>query len=233
MPLDSKLQSGDTVEIFTSKVPSAGPRRDWLKIVASPRARNKIRQWFSRERREDAIETGREELTKALRREGLPVQKLAASNALERLAAAMNYADLDALHAAIGEGHVSARSVAQRLDPRLRGGDHEEQLPTTSARGSAATRRGVTGRRLRRGPRRRHGAAVALLHPGAGRPDRRLRHPGPGRERAPHRLRQRHRPGRRRAGRLIEVEWDREGTTVFVAAIEVKAFDRDPAARRT
>ncbi len=104
------------------RCPRPGPSRDWLQIVASPRARNKIRQWFSRERREDAMETGREELIKALRREGLPVQKLAASNALERLAAAMNYTDLDALHAAIGDGHVSARSVAQRLARDLRGG---------------------------------------------------------------------------------------------------------------
>src|SRR4051794_19507800 len=75
--LDSTLTSGDTVEVFTSKVAGAGPSRDWLKIVVTPRARNKIRQWFSRERREDAIENGRDELTKALRREGLPVQKVA------------------------------------------------------------------------------------------------------------------------------------------------------------
>src|SRR5256714_9106620 len=59
LPLDSRLTSGDTVEIFTSKVEGAGPSRDWLKVVATPRARNKIRQWFSRERREDAMETGR------------------------------------------------------------------------------------------------------------------------------------------------------------------------------
>src|SRR5690606_21838134 len=75
--LDSKLQSGDTVEIFTSKVEGAGPSRDWLQIVATPRAASKIRQWFSRERREDAVDTGREELVKAMRREGLPVQKIA------------------------------------------------------------------------------------------------------------------------------------------------------------
>ncbi|MFP5326261.1 MAG: RelA/SpoT family protein, partial [Acidimicrobiia bacterium] len=93
-PLDSKLRSGDAVEIFTSKVPSAGPSRDWLKIVATPRARNKIRQWFSRERREDAIETGREELVKALRRAGLPVQKLTSSPLLVQVAEAMNYVDL-------------------------------------------------------------------------------------------------------------------------------------------
>src|SRR5207245_7330581 len=70
VPLDSKLTSGDTVEIFTSKVEGAGPSRDWLQIVATPRAANKIRQWFSRERREDAIDNGRDELIKALRREG-------------------------------------------------------------------------------------------------------------------------------------------------------------------
>src|SRR5215471_7522317 len=131
-PLDSELTSGDSVEIFTSKVPSAGPSRDWQKIVVSPRARNKIRQWFSRERREDAIESGREELTKALRKEGLPVQKLANSAVLLGVAEAMNYADLDALHAAIGENHVSAQSIAQRVARELRGGEHELQMPITA-----------------------------------------------------------------------------------------------------
>ncbi len=76
VPLDSELLSGDTVEIFTSKVGGAGPSRDWLKFVVTHRAANKIRTWYSRERREDAIETGPEELLKALRREGLPVQKI-------------------------------------------------------------------------------------------------------------------------------------------------------------
>src|SRR5437016_11254818 len=104
VPLDSQLHSGDTVEIFTSKVPSAGPSRDWLKIAVTPRARNKIRQWFSRERREDAIENGRDELVKAMRKEGLPVQKLTSSPVLVGLAESMNYTDLDALHAAIGDG---------------------------------------------------------------------------------------------------------------------------------
>ena len=82
VPLDSALVSGDTVEIFTSKVEGAGPSRDWLQFVRTPKARTKIRQWFSRERRVDAIDTGREELAKALRREGLPVEKLAHSDAL-------------------------------------------------------------------------------------------------------------------------------------------------------
>ena len=81
VPLDSKLPSGDTVEIFTSKVEGAGPVARLAAASSPPRGRqSKIRQWFSRERREDAVETGRDELVKALRREGLPVQKIAAGH---------------------------------------------------------------------------------------------------------------------------------------------------------
>jgi len=90
VPLDSALASGDTVEIFTSKVEGAGPSRDWLQFVKTPRARAKIRQWFSRERREDAIENGRDELVKAFRKEGLPGEKLQSPNALPELAANMS-----------------------------------------------------------------------------------------------------------------------------------------------
>ncbi|HVC71439.1 MAG TPA: RelA/SpoT family protein, partial [Acidimicrobiales bacterium] len=227
VPLDTKLQSADTAEIITSKVPSAGPSRDWLQIVVSPRARNKIRQWFSRERREDAMDTGREELVKALRREGLPVQKLAASNALERLASAMNYSDLDALHAAIGDGHVSARSVAQRLTRDLRGGDQEEQLPTTVGPGL--------------GTRSRRGTPVGVYVEGLDDVMVRLSRcctPVPGDQIVGFVTRGRgvsvHRADCANASalaageqeRLIEVEWDREGSTVFVASIEVLAFDR-------
>jgi len=224
-PLDSQLHSGDTVEIFTSKVPSAGPSRDWLKIVVTPRARNKIRQWFSRERREDAIENGREELTKALRKEGLPVQKVASSPALVSIAAAMNYLDLDSLHAAIGDGHVSARSVAQRLARELRGGDHEEQLPATV-----------------RQPRRPGRAQSAGVHV-EGLDDVMVRlsrccTPVPGDEILGFVTRGRgvsvHRSDCANAvslatgqvDRVIDVEWDRERHGTFVASIEIKALDR-------
>ncbi len=227
VPLDTKLQSADTVEIVSSKVPSAGPSRDWLQIVASPRARNKIRQWFSRERREDAIETGREELTKALRREGLPLQKLAASNALVQLAREMKYADVDALNAAIGDGHLSGRSVAQRLARELRGGDFEEQLPTTVSPGltTRARRRPTTGVYV-------EGLDDVMVRLS------RCCTPVPGDQIVGFVTRGRgvsvHRSDCANAAvlatgeneRLIEVEWDREGATVFVAAIEVLAFDR-------
>ena len=223
-PLDAKLASGDTVEVVTSKVATAGPSRDWLQYVVSPRARNKIRQWFSRERREDAIETGREELLRALRREGLPAQRLAASASVLEVATELGFADLDALHAAIGEGHCSPRTVVQRLQRDLDGG--EVQLPTTAL----PTRR-PTGRRG--GP----GVYVEGLDDLMVRLSRCCT-PVPGDPIIGFVTRGRgvsvHRAdcvnaitlsGEDRE-RLIEVEWDEHRSGVFVAAVEVKALDR-------
>jgi GTP diphosphokinase / guanosine-3',5'-bis(diphosphate) 3'-diphosphatase len=132
VPLSTPLHSGDTCEIFTSKVAAAGPSRDWLQFVASPRARNKIRQWFSRERRVDMIETGREELTKEFRREGLPLQRIWDSDALKHEIESSSYADLDSVLAAIGEHHLSARSIAQRIARGFSQGDDGEQFSVVS-----------------------------------------------------------------------------------------------------
>jgi GTP diphosphokinase / guanosine-3',5'-bis(diphosphate) 3'-diphosphatase len=129
--LDHQVHSGDTCEIFTSKVETAGPSQDWLGFVASQRARNKIRQWFSRERRTDMIEAGRDELVDELRREALPVQRIWSSDQLAAVIKDLSYQDLDALLAAIGEHHVSARSIAQKIAKGFRGGDAGEQLPST------------------------------------------------------------------------------------------------------
>jgi len=228
VPLDTKLNSADAVEIFTSKAPTAGPSRDWLGMVASSRARTKIRQWFSRERREDAIELGREELIKELRREGLPVQKLASERSLAELATAMNYADLDALHAAIGDNRISARAVAQRVLRDLRGGVYEEQLPITARRQPTAARPG-------------RGSAVGVYVEGLDDLMVRLSRcctPVPGDEIVGFVTRGRgvsvHRAdcanaaslASRSRERLIEVEWDHRSSSVFVATIEVVAIDR-------
>ena len=132
VPLGTTLHSGDTCEVFTSKVETAGPSRDWLQFVASPRARNKIRQWFSRERRVDMIEAGREELTKEFRREGLPLQRIWDSKVLGEEIAASNYADLDSVLAAIGEHHVSARSIAQKVARGFSQGADGEQFSVVS-----------------------------------------------------------------------------------------------------
>jgi GTP diphosphokinase / guanosine-3',5'-bis(diphosphate) 3'-diphosphatase len=113
--LESSLDNGDTVEIFTSKAHDAGPSRDWLNFVKSARARNKIRHWFSKERREAATETGKSSIAKAMRKQGLPLQRLATGDALLQIARDLHYLDLSALYAAVGEGHVSAQSVVTKL----------------------------------------------------------------------------------------------------------------------
>ena len=113
--LESALDNGDTVEIFTSKAPEAGPSRDWLKFVQSPRARNKIRQWFSKERREAAVDAGKDQIARAMRKLGLPLQRLATADSLPNLARDLRYTDVSALYAAVGEGRVSAQSVVEKL----------------------------------------------------------------------------------------------------------------------
>lgn len=145
VPLDSTLENGDVVEVFTSKSETAGPSRDWLAFVKSPRARNKIRQWFTKERREEAIEHGKDAIAKAMRKQNLPIQRLMSHEALVALAHEMRFADVSALYAAVGEGQASAASVVQRLVHSL-GGEpaQEEDL-------AEAARPGGTGRRVRTG----------------------------------------------------------------------------------
>jgi guanosine-3',5'-bis(diphosphate) 3'-pyrophosphohydrolase len=115
VPLDYELQTGDTVEVLTSKAADAAPKLDWLSIVRSPRARNKIRQWFSRERREDALEQGRDMLQRELRRHSLPVVRLTSDTLMSQVAADLKYPSLDSLFVAIGEGQVSPQSIVSRL----------------------------------------------------------------------------------------------------------------------
>ncbi len=115
VPLDTQLDNGDTVEILTSKSDTAGPSRDWLSFVKSPKARNKIRQWFSKERRSEAIEEGRDELTRAMRKRNLPISALLTVEALVGVADELNYSSPDNLLAAIGDGQVSTQNVIAHL----------------------------------------------------------------------------------------------------------------------
>jgi GTP diphosphokinase / guanosine-3',5'-bis(diphosphate) 3'-diphosphatase len=133
VPLESALDNGDTVEIFTSKAPDAGPSRDWLGFVKSARARNKIRHWFSKERREAAAENGKTAIARAMRKQGLPLQRMASGDALLAIATEMRFADLSALYAAVGEGHVSAQSVVSKLVQSVGGvaGAQEDLAETT------------------------------------------------------------------------------------------------------
>jgi GTP pyrophosphokinase len=138
--LDTELQTGDVVEIFTSKSASQGPSRDWLAFVKSPRARNKIRQWFTRERREEAVERGRDLIGKEMRKQNLPLQRLMSHESLVALANELRFPDVSALYAAVGEGRYSAHSMVEKLLKSLGGeAGNEEDLVEV-------TRPGLTGR---------------------------------------------------------------------------------------
>ncbi|WP_018549027.1 RelA/SpoT family protein [Streptomyces sp. LaPpAH-108] len=144
VPLESTLDNGDLVEVFTSKAPGAGPSRDWLGFVKSPRARNKIRAWFSKERRDEAIEQGKDAIVRAMRKQNLPIQRILTGDSLVTLAHEMRYPDISALYAAIGEGHVSAQNVVQKLVQALGGEEAaseeiDESVPP--ARGRSRKRR--------------------------------------------------------------------------------------------
>ena len=228
VPLKHTMKSGDTCEIFVSKVESAGPSRDWLQFVESPRARNKIKQWFSRERREDMVEQGRDELTKEFRREALPLQRIWASDAVVEEIEAASYADLDALLAAVGEGHVSARSIAQKVARTFRSGDDAEQPPATVLEHRGGPRR----------PRNAVGVHVEGLDDVLVRLSRCCT-PVPGDDIVGFVTRGRgvsvHRTDcanavslmSEQAARLIDVEWDGDQSrSVFRAGVEVVALDR-------
>ncbi|UIJ34075.1 bifunctional (p)ppGpp synthetase/guanosine-3',5'-bis(diphosphate) 3'-pyrophosphohydrolase [Allobranchiibius sp. GilTou73] len=149
VPLESPLENGDVVEVLTSKADGAGPSRDWLNFVKSPRARNKIRQWFSRERREEAIESGKEALAKNVRKQGVGLQRLMSHDSLTEVATGLHYHDIDTLYAAIGDGHVSADHVVSQLLSSLGGEEAttEDLAEATIPHGTARRRQtdpGVT-----------------------------------------------------------------------------------------
>jgi GTP pyrophosphokinase len=227
VPLDSVLKSGDTVEIFTSKVESAGPSRDWLSFVATRSTQTKIKQWFSRERREDALEAGREELMRSMRRESLPVQRLATGPVFAEVAKELKFASVDAMLTAIGEHHLNAASVAGRIAKLLRGPDPSREMviaaPPTQHR------------------RRRPDGRVGVRVEGYDGLDVRVARccsPVPGDEIMGFVTRGRgvsvHRTDCANAvslasghgERLVSVEWDDDSAGTFVVLVEIKALDR-------
>lgn len=149
VPLESTLNNGDTVEIFTTKAENAGPSRDWLEFVKSPRARNKIRAWFSKEKREEAVDAGRNRIARAMRKQRLPLQRLLTNASLEAVASDLRLADISALFAAVGTDQVSAESVVQRLIARAGGhqalAEEAEEEPLPVRGGARARPRGDPG----------------------------------------------------------------------------------------
>jgi len=225
VPLESTLHNGDVVEIFTSKAATAAPSRDWLGFVQSARARNKIRQWFAKERREDAIDAGKESIGRAMRKQGLPLQRLLAGEALVTLAKDLRHPDVSALYAAVGEGHLSAQTVVQRLVTSMGGPEGavedlaETAVPTRSTP--------------------RPGSDPGVVVKGAGDVWVKLARcctPVPGDEVVGFVTRGSgvsvHRTDCRNVesletDRLLEVEWAPSAASVFLVAIQVEALDRN------
>ncbi|WP_228266213.1 RelA/SpoT family protein [Microlunatus elymi] len=144
VPLESVLSNGDVVEVFTSKAEGAGPSRDWLSFVKSPRARNKIRHYFTKERREESIEQGKDILARHLRKAGLPMQRLLTVEHLTSVANHFRLADVDALYAAIGEGNVGAAAAVNRLIS-VEGGEESAVDETSEDRVATGRRRRKSG----------------------------------------------------------------------------------------
>ncbi len=131
VPLHYRLRSGDFVEILTSKQLGRGPSRDWLSIAASSRARNKIRQWLSRETRDDTELKGREALEKALKQQNLPYKKIAGSPLLAGVIREMNFKKAEDFYLALGSGKLQVSQVVNKLLQRLKTSEvaEEETLP--------------------------------------------------------------------------------------------------------
>jgi GTP diphosphokinase / guanosine-3',5'-bis(diphosphate) 3'-diphosphatase len=228
--LNHELQSGDSVDIITSKGP-ARPSRDWLGIVRTPRARNKIRQWFARERREDALAQGREALVQAMRKQGLPVDKVSKGQVLGTVAEELHYPDLDSMHVAIGEGRLSTQSVTSRVirlfEPEAAEEEDEDvdfpSRPPRALRQRKSRGKGVIVEghddllvRLARCCTPVPGdQIIGFLTRGRGVSVHRFDCPNAMALRASN-----------EEGRMIDVWWDSQQQGTFIAAIQIEALDR-------
>ena len=230
VPLESTLDNGDVVEVFTSKAQNAGPSRDWLTFVKSARARNKIKQYFTKERREEAIEHGKEAIVRLMRREGLPLQRMLTHDTLALVASDLKLADVTALYAAVGEGNTTAQAVVRRITD-LFGGEE------AAADEAAETVKITTEReRVKKSPRGDAGVIVKGLSDVLVKLARCCT-PVPGDDIIGFVTRGSgvsvHRGDctnvkslSAQPGRMVEVEWAPTSQSMFLVAIQVEALDR-------
>jgi guanosine-3',5'-bis(diphosphate) 3'-pyrophosphohydrolase len=146
VPLHYELQSGDFVEIQTTKSGGRGPSRDWLKLAKSSRARNKIRQWFSRETREDTEQKGREALEQALKAQKLPYRKIAGSAVLAQVTREAGFKKAEDFYLALGSGKVQPSQIVNKVIQRLKTTEvpEEEIVPLKPTR-AKTTSSGAVG----------------------------------------------------------------------------------------
>lgn len=226
VPLESELHSGDVVEIFTSKSTDAGPSKDWLGFVKSPRAKSKIKAWFSAERRDDAIEAGKDALAKAMRKQNLPLQRLLGADSIVKLASELKYPDVDALYAAVGDGHVSPQSVIERLTAGFHEEEDEAETVFTLPRRSSADRaRADNSGVLVRGDADVMAKLARCCTPVPG--DEIIGFVTRGSGVSVHRVDCRNVADlRKQEGRIMDVSWSESGKSLFLVQIQIEALDR-------
>ena len=226
--LERPLESGEVVEVFTSKDPNAGPSLDWQKFVVSGRAKSSIRQWFAKERREEALERGKELITREVRRGGVPVHRVFSNETIAAVARELGFADVTALYTAIGEHHVSAKGVVGRLIAAHGGVDEVTEELADRSRDKTIT------------PHRAAPAGAGVLVGGVEDVHAKLARcctPVPGDEVLGFITRggtvSVHRTDctnasdlHREPERLVKVEWAPQPGSVFLVAIQVEALDR-------
>jgi GTP pyrophosphokinase len=225
VPLDYEVRTGDSVDVLTSKAQGEGPSQDWLQFVATPRARNKIRQWFARGRREDALDQGKDLLKRQMRKQNLSFKRLANDEALEQVATDLKQPDLDALYVAVGEGHVSPQSVVARLSRMLSGSSDEDVTDVPLARPVRITQTDIAKGVMVKGLGDVWVKLGRCCTPVPG--DQIVGFVSRGQGVSVHRA---DCPNvktlRREPERMIEVSWAEGKSTSFVVAIQVEALDR-------
>ena len=139
VPLHYRLKSGDVVEILTTKT-GRGPSRDWISLAASSRARNKIRQWFSRETREETERKGRDALEQALKKQSLPYKKLVGSAVLAQVIRETGFKKAEDFYVALGSGKVPVGQIVNKVLNRLKTEEvaHEEAVPLKAPKAGRA-----------------------------------------------------------------------------------------------
>ena len=223
VPIESILENGDIVEVIVSKS-QKGPSRDWLNIVKTSRARNKIRQWFSKEQRQETYNTGREIMLKILRKNSLSF-KTVSNEIFEEIARDMNFDKADTLFRSIGSHKVSAHQVFTRVVKKQSQAQEKKELKIEDIHERAETRKTGSGINVK-GMEEVLVTMARCCNPVPG--DRIIGYITRGKGISVHRIdcTNVNTLMSKEKERFIDVSWDRKAPDKFSAEIQIEALDR-------
>ncbi len=223
VPIETVLQNGDIVEIIVSKT-KKGPSRDWLNVVKTSRARNKIKQWFSKEQRQETYNIGRDIMLKILRKNGLTFKNVPLE-ILEEVAREMNFNKMDTLFRSIGSHRVSAHQVFTRVVKKLSQEEPKKELAIEDIYRKEAEEKKSSGVRVK-GMRDVLVTIAKCCNPVPG--DSIIGYITRGKGISVHRVdcNNVNTLMSSEKQRFIEVEWDKKAPYKFNAEIQIEALDR-------